>query len=95
MRKMNLSKILSFAAVLLIAIGCLMPAVFAAVPSDAIDSVVFIESEPNDKGNRAVGSGFAIGEVGKSVEYIVTNNHAVRGDWGYTTETVYFSYATK
>ncbi|MCD8159205.1 MAG: serine protease [Clostridiales bacterium] len=94
MRKINLSKILSFVAVLLIAIGCLMYAVFAAVPSDAIDSVVFIESEPNDKGNRGVGLGFVIGEVGKPVEYIVTNNHAVRGDWGYTTATVYFLYAT-
>ncbi|MCC8098129.1 MAG: trypsin-like peptidase domain-containing protein [Eubacterium sp.] len=100
MRKVNLSKILGFAAALLIAIGCIMPAVFAAAPSDALDSVVFIESEPKpsdkpgDRGNRGVGSGFAIGEVGKPVEYIVTTNHAVRGDWGYTTASVYFSYAT-
>ena len=40
------------------------------------------------------GTGFAIGEVGKPVEYIVTNNHVVQGDIGYTTATVAFDLAS-
>jgi S1-C subfamily serine protease len=43
--------------------------------NDAMDSVVFIEAQFGDA--FGTGTGFAIGEVGEPVQYIVTNAHCV------------------
>lgn len=65
----------------------------AASPSEAKNSVVVVQREDSN----VYGTGFAIGEVGKPVEYIVTNNHVVNDvDNGidYTTAEVWFSMAS-
>lgn len=58
----------------------------AATASDAKNGVVAILT------SEGAGTGFAIGEKGKPVQYIVTNNHVVNGA-RYTTADVYFSLA--
>lgn len=56
--------------------------------TDARDSVVFIHSD------GGTGTGFAIGEPGKPVQYIVTNAHCVLDDFGNKLNVrVYFSVA--
>ena len=58
----------------------------------AKDSVVFIYAETSTSASR--GSGFAIGELGAPVQYIVTNAHCVLDSHGnYASVTVYFSVA--
>ncbi|WMJ22755.1 trypsin-like peptidase domain-containing protein [Paludicola sp. MB14-C6] len=59
--------------------------VSAATPSQSKDSVVFILTD------NSWGSGFAIGETGKPIQYIVTNAHVV--GMANTAVKVYFSYA--
>jgi hypothetical protein len=51
--------------------------------TDAMDSVVFIEADFFQMGMRGSGTGFAIGEVGEPVQFIVTNAHLVM----YTIDT--------
>ncbi|MCH5185439.1 MAG: trypsin-like peptidase domain-containing protein [Oscillospiraceae bacterium] len=64
--------------------------VFAASASDAKNSVVAVISQDG----MVYGTGFAIGKVGKPIEYIVTNNHVVQGSAGNTTATVAFDLAS-
>lgn len=54
--------------------------------TDAKDGVVYIVSEYD--GQIGTGSGFAIGENGKKVEYIVTNYHVVFDDEGNKANSV-------
>jgi len=61
----------------------------ASSVSEAKNSVVVVISETG-----GYGTGFAIGEEGKPVEYIVTNNHVVDGDKGCTTATIAFDLAS-
>ena len=84
------AKWVSIAAIIALMFSLATVGVFAAKASDAKNSVVVVVSEDG----LSYGSGFAIGKVGKPVEYIVTNNHVVRGDKGNTVATVYFSLAS-
>jgi len=52
----------------------------AASPSEAKDSVVMIAGVFQDGVTRTLGTGFAIGEPGKSIQYIVTNCHVVTAE---------------
>ena len=65
-------------------------------PSDAINGVVWIRGAAGSSGWS--GTGFAIGDPDKPVEYIVTNAHVVTASGKYVAGTtslkVYFSYAT-
>lgn len=63
--------------------------------TEAKDGVVFILSDFSSDGYVSTGSGFAIGENGKSVQYIVTNCHVVFDEDGNKADsvTVYFSAA--
>ena len=63
--------------------------------TEAKDGVVFILSDFSGEGYYSTGSGFAIGENGKPVQYIVTNCHVVFDDDGNKADsvTVYFSAA--
>lgn len=76
----------------------------ASSPSEAKDSVVFIQSTFSNYvsadygavgGVSGTGSGFAIGTPGKPVEYIVTNAHVVSDEAGNKADSVvvYFSLA--
>lgn len=70
----------------------LLPATAFAVssPSDARSGVVYIETEAGQ------GSGFAIGEPGQPVEYIVTNAHVVgRGREGDRATVVFAAAANR
>ncbi len=63
----------------------------AATASDAKNGVVAVVSD------YGVGTGFAIGQKGKPVQYIVTNEHVINGSNSNivsTTATVYFSLAS-
>ena len=63
--------------------------------TEAKDGVVFILSDFSSDGYISTGSGFAIGENGKPVQYIVTNYHVVFDDYGDKADsvTVFFSAA--
>lgn len=72
----------AIAAAMMCAIGS------AFSPSEARDSVVYIETAYGS------GSGFAIGDPDKPVQYIVTNAHVVSDNSGAKTDAVvYFSAA--
>ncbi len=83
-------RVVSIVVILTMVFSLATVGVFAAKASEAKNSVVVVVSEDG----LSYGSGFAIGKVGKPVEYIVTNNHVVRGDKGNTVATVYFSLAS-
>jgi hypothetical protein len=72
--------------------------VFAAItPVEARDSVVAVIRNDGATSGIVYGSGFVIGEEGKPVEYVVTNNHVVNDvENGHknTTAIVCFSMAT-
>lgn len=68
-------------------------------PSDAINGVVYIRAyyKNSNSGHLWSGTGFAIGDPEKPVEYIVTNAHVATDDEISQSELelrVYFSYAT-
>lgn len=86
----NFKRIMSLLAVITILFSFMSITVSARSVSDAKQSVVAIINQDG----TSQGSGFAIGEVGKPVEYVVTNNHVVQGDYGYTTATVAFDLAS-
>lgn len=72
--------------------------VFAVTPSDAKDSVVVVATYDSNGQAIGWGSGFAIGEPGKAIQYIVTNCHVVEprdsdGNVIQSTVKVYFSAA--
>ncbi len=85
----NLKRVVSLLAVFMILFSFMTVSVSAKTPSEAKNSVVVVIGV-----DGAQGSGFAIGEVGKPVEYIVTNNHVVKGEAGNTTATVAFDLAS-
>lgn len=87
---MKLRRIISLFAVVVFMFSFITMTVSADTASDAKNSVVAVI---NQNGTN-YGTGFAIGEVGKPVEYIVTNNHVVDGDAGNTTATVAFDLAS-
>ena len=89
-RSGKIKSIFSLVAVCAVIMSLFCISASAATPSDAKNSVVVILSEDGS----TLGSGFAIGEVGKPVEYVVTNNHVVQGEDGFTTATVIFSLAS-
>lgn len=64
--------------VLLLAVS--MVGSFAASPSAAKDSVVMIAGVFADGVTRTLGTGFAIGEPGKAIQYIATNCHVVTAE---------------
>ena len=87
---MKLKRVFSLFAVFAVIFSCMTLTVSAGSATDAKNSVVAVINQSN----TGYGSGFAIGQVGKPVEYIVTNNHVVHGDWGNTTATVAFDLAS-
>lgn len=54
--------------------------VYAASPSQAKDSVVMIAGVFEDGVTRTLGTGFALGESGKPVQYIATNCHVATAE---------------
>lgn len=75
-----------FTAVVAISAMCVTGMAFS--PSEARESVVYIETAYGS------GSGFAIGDPDKPVQYIITNAHVVTDDYGNKMDAVvYFSAA--
>ncbi len=71
---------------------------FAATPTEARDSVVLVAISDSHGQIISWGSGFAIGEPGKPIQYIVTNSHVVESkdkenNQNQASVRVYFSYA--
>lgn len=89
-KTMNFKRIMSLFAVIVLMFSFMTVTVSAGTASDAKNSVVAVISQDG----MSYGTGFAIGEVGKPVEYIVTNNHVVQGDAGNTTATIAFDLAS-
>lgn len=89
-KTMNFKRIMSLFAVIVLMFSFMTVTVSAGTASDAKNSVVAVISQDG----TSYGTGFAIGEVGKPVEYIVTNNHVVQGDAGNTTATIAFDLAS-
>ena len=89
-KTMNFKRIMSLFAVVVLMFSFMTVTVSAGSASDAKNSVVAVISQDG----TSYGTGFAIGEVGKPVEYIVTNNHVVQGDAGNTTATIAFDLAS-
>lgn len=89
-KTMNFKRIMSLFAVVVLMFSFMTVTVSAGSASDAKNSVVAVISQDG----MSYGTGFAIGEVGKPVEYIVTNNHVVQGDAGNTTATIAFDLAS-
>lgn len=89
-KTMNLKRIMSLFAVVVLMFSFMTVTVSAGTASDAKNSVVAVINQDG----MSYGTGFAIGEVGKPVEYIVTNNHVVQGDAGNTTATIAFDLAS-
>lgn len=90
--KRKIKSLFSLLAVVAVLLSSMMIPALAVTPSDAKKSVVVVISQDG----YSYGSGFAIGEVGKPIEYIVTNNHVVHPTnfSGNTTATVAFSLAS-
>ena len=88
MNSMKIKRVLCLIAAVVMIVSNITLTVFADSMGDAKNSVELVQSQ------MGWGSGFAIGVPGKPVEYIVTNNHVVGGDWGYTTATVGFAIAS-
>ncbi|MCL2109765.1 MAG: trypsin-like peptidase domain-containing protein [Oscillospiraceae bacterium] len=95
MLKRKLAACLIMVAILLSLSGCGLVTVSGPGSVEAAkDSVVFILATDDYEGTMYRGTGFAIGEVGKPVQYIVTNSHCVLDDYGYKLSVqVYFSVA--
>lgn len=88
MRKfLSFKRLISVFAVVTILLSLVAVPAFAGSAFEAKNSVVAIESP-----DGGMGTGFAVGKVGKPVEYIVTNNHVVNGEVN-TMATVYFNLA--
>lgn len=87
---MKLKRIMSLFAVVVLIFSFMTVTVSAGTASDAKNSVVAVINQDG----MSYGTGFAIGESGKPVEYIVTNNHVVQGDAGNTTATIAFDLAS-
>jgi len=83
-------RLVSLLAVVAIMFTLMTVTVFAGSAFESKSSVVAVLSEDGS----SMGSGFAIGKPGKPVEFIVTNNHVVKGDAGLTTATVFFDLAS-
>lgn len=91
MKKTNFAKrVMSLLAVITMIFSLMAVTASAGTASDAKNSVVAVICGDG----LSYGTGFAIGEPGKPVEYIVTNNHVVKGNQGYTTATVAFDLAS-
>lgn len=89
-KTMKHTRLISLLAAITILLSFMSITVYAGSASDAKNSVVAIISQDGS----GYGTGFAIGQVGKPVEYIVTNNHVVKGEAGNTTATVAFDLAS-
>lgn len=72
-------RILSLVAVVLILVSSMSTFVMAAGIVDAAKLSVVAVRGPGSGDVYKFGTGFVIGEVGKPVEYVVTNNHVVDG----------------
>ena len=81
-------RIVSLLAVIAIMFSLLAVSALAGSATEAKSSVVAVISQ-----DGSYGTGFAIGKVGQPVEYIVTNNHVVKGEVN-TTATVAFDLAS-
>ncbi len=94
-------KIVLLAAALLLASSLSIVPAYAASAREAVDSVVMVYQNyigPDENGDPAefagYGSGFAIGQVGKPIQYIVTNFHVIAGAYAYKgVVQVFFSAA--
>lgn len=86
----SLKRLVSLFAIVVMMMTFATASVSAKNASDAKNSVVAVINQ----NGASYGTGFAIGEVGKPIEYIVTNNHVVQGDAGNTTATVAFDLAS-
>lgn len=87
-KRMNFKRIMSLLAVIVLTMSFMTVTVFAGSASEAKKSVVAVIGQ-----DGSYGTGFAIGEVGEPVRYIVTNNHVVQGETN-TTATVAFDLAS-
>lgn len=93
MKKTTITKrIMSIFAIMALAFSFMAFSVSAKTTSasDAKKSVVMVIAQDG----ASYGTGFAIGKVGEPVEFIVTNNHVVQGDEGYTMATVVYDGAS-
>lgn len=90
MKKTNsIKKLLTLGVILVLVLSMAMSiSASAKTVSEAKNSVVVV------MGPNGYGSGFAIGKVGKPVEYIVTNNHVVEADTGAKQAQVVFDLAS-
>lgn len=86
MKTTNFKRIISIFALITLLMSFMSFAVSAITPTEAKESVVAVIGAGNKQG-----TGFAIGKVGKPVQYIVTNYHVVEN---YTTATVAFDLAS-
>lgn len=86
---------LSLAAGIVGVLLCAAPlAAQASTARDAIDSVVMVAERDARGAMLGWGTGFAIGETGKPIQYIVTNYHVIKKAYeGNGTVLVYFSSA--
>lgn len=89
-KTMKLKRIMSLFAAIVLMFSFMIVVVSAETASDAKNSVVAVVNQDG----TSYGTGFAIGEVGKPIEFIVTNNHVVQGDAGNTTATIAFDLAS-
>ncbi len=89
-KTMNFKRITGLFFVIALMLSVMTVTVSAGSVSEAKNSVVAVIGQDG----MNYGTGFAIGEVGKPVEYIVTNNHVVQGDEGNTTATIAFDLAS-
>lgn len=89
-KTMKLKRIMSLFAAIVLMFSFMTVVVSAETASDAKNSVVAVINQDG----MSYGTGFAIGEVGKPIEFIVTNNHVVQGDAGNTTATIAFDLAS-
>lgn len=89
-KRISFKRIISMLSVIAIMLSFVTITVSAGVASDAKNSVVAVINQDG----MSYGTGFAVGEVGKPVKYIVTNNHVVQADKGNTTATVAFDLAS-
>ncbi|MHB8064105.1 MAG: trypsin-like peptidase domain-containing protein [Ruminiclostridium sp.] len=79
MKKSLLKKIIPVLIISILVITSALSA-FAASPSDAKESVVMVAGVFQDGEIRTLGTGFAIGEPGKPIQYIATNCHVATAD---------------
>lgn len=87
-KTINLKRVMSLFAVIVLMFSIMTVTVSAGSVSDTKNSVVAVIGQ----NGTVYASGFAIGEKGKPVEYIVTSNQAVLGGVN-TTATVAFDIA--